>query len=108
MCWLYNSVISSFVHVPKRIDSALILKGEPVPNDASLGRTFVLELKLKRDSDSKEDGLDQISRYLDTLGMTKGYLILFEIKPSSIIPWETRVKWEDVIHQNKEITIVEM
>ncbi|KJJ83534.1 ATPase domain protein, prokaryote domain protein, partial [Candidatus Omnitrophus magneticus] len=52
------------------------------------GETFVLELKLKRDSDSKEDGLDQISRYLDTLGMTKGYLILFEIKPSSIIPWE--------------------
>ncbi|KJJ83813.1 hypothetical protein OMAG_000432 [Candidatus Omnitrophus magneticus] len=42
MCWLYNSVISSFVHVPKRIDSALILKGEPEPNDASLGRTFVL------------------------------------------------------------------
>ncbi|KJJ86100.1 ATPase domain protein, prokaryote domain protein [Candidatus Omnitrophus magneticus] len=72
------------------------------------GETFVLELKLKRDSDSKEDGLDQISRYLDTLGMTKGYLILFEIKPSSIIPWETRVKWEDVTHQNKKITIVEM
>ncbi|KJJ85112.1 protein containing DUF1703 [Candidatus Omnitrophus magneticus] len=72
------------------------------------GDTFVLELKLKRDSDSKEDGLDQISRYLDTLGMTKGYLILFEIKPSSIIPWETRVKWEDISHQNKNITIVEM
>ncbi|KJJ85139.1 ATPase domain protein, prokaryote domain protein [Candidatus Omnitrophus magneticus] len=72
------------------------------------GETFVLELKLKRDSDSKEDGLDQISRYLDTLGMTKGYLILFEIKPSSIIPWETRVKWENVSHQNKKITVVEM
>ncbi|KJJ84020.1 protein containing DUF1703 [Candidatus Omnitrophus magneticus] len=72
------------------------------------GERFVLELKLKRHSDSKEDGLDQISRYLDTLGMTKGYLILFELKPSTVIPWETRVKWEDIFHQNKTITVVEM
>ncbi|KJJ85393.1 ATPase domain protein, prokaryote domain protein [Candidatus Omnitrophus magneticus] len=72
------------------------------------GDKFVLELKLKRMPSARQKGLDQISRYLDTLGMTKGYLILFEIKPSSIIPWETRVKWEDVTHQNKNITIVEM
>ncbi|KJJ84022.1 protein containing DUF1703 [Candidatus Omnitrophus magneticus] len=72
------------------------------------GERFVLELKLKRLPSARQKGLDQISRYLDTLGMTKGYLILFEIKPSSIIPWETRVKWEDISHQNKEITIVEM
>ncbi|KJJ84436.1 ATPase domain protein, prokaryote domain protein [Candidatus Omnitrophus magneticus] len=72
------------------------------------GDKFVLELKLKRMPSARQKGLDQISRYLDTLGMTKGYLILFEIKPSSIIPWETRVKWEDVSHQNKKITIVEM
>ncbi|KJJ85317.1 ATPase domain protein, prokaryote domain protein [Candidatus Omnitrophus magneticus] len=72
------------------------------------GDKFVLELKLKRMPSARQKGLDQISRYLDTLGMTKGYLILFEIKPSSIIPWETRVKWEDISHQNKNITIVEM
>ncbi|KJJ85476.1 ATPase domain protein, prokaryote domain protein [Candidatus Omnitrophus magneticus] len=72
------------------------------------GDKFVLELKLNRLPSTKQKGLDQISRYLDTLGMTKGYLILFEIKPSSIIPWETRVKWETLSHQNKEITIVEM
>ncbi|KJJ84391.1 ATPase domain protein, prokaryote domain protein [Candidatus Omnitrophus magneticus] len=72
------------------------------------GDKFVLELKLKRMPSARQKGLDQISRYLDTLGMTKGYLILFEIKPSSIIPWETRVKWEEVSYQNKNITIVEM
>ncbi|KJJ84394.1 protein containing DUF1703 [Candidatus Omnitrophus magneticus] len=72
------------------------------------GDKFVLELKLKRMPSARQKGLDQISRYLDTLGMTKGYLILFEIKPSSIIPWETRVKWEDISHQNKNITLVEM
>ncbi|KJJ85811.1 protein containing DUF1703 [Candidatus Omnitrophus magneticus] len=72
------------------------------------GERFVLELKLKRLPSAKQKGLDQISRYLDTLGMTKGYLILFEIKPSSVVTWETRVKWETLSHQNKEITIVEM
>ncbi|KJJ85510.1 ATPase domain protein, prokaryote domain protein, partial [Candidatus Omnitrophus magneticus] len=70
------------------------------------GETFVLELKLKRYDDTKEEGLDQISRYLDTLGMTKGYLILFELKSSTVIPWETRIKWEEVSHQNKNITVV--
>ncbi|KJJ83675.1 hypothetical protein OMAG_002455 [Candidatus Omnitrophus magneticus] len=30
------------MNVPKSIDSALILKGDPEPNDASFGRTFVL------------------------------------------------------------------
>ncbi|KJJ83374.1 ATPase domain protein, prokaryote domain protein [Candidatus Omnitrophus magneticus] len=72
------------------------------------GERFVLELKIKRLPSAKQKGLDQISRYLDTLGMTKGYLILFEVKPSSVVTWETRVKWETLSHQNKEITIVEM
>ncbi|KJJ85865.1 hypothetical protein OMAG_000268, partial [Candidatus Omnitrophus magneticus] len=44
----------------------------------------------------------------DTLGMTKGYLILFEIKPSSIVKWRTRLKWKKVFHQKKKITVVEM
>ncbi|KJJ83464.1 hypothetical protein OMAG_002670 [Candidatus Omnitrophus magneticus] len=48
------------------------------------GDKFVLELKLKRLPSAKQKGLDQISRYLETLGMTKGYLILFELKPSSL------------------------
>ncbi|KJJ83584.1 ATPase domain protein, prokaryote domain protein [Candidatus Omnitrophus magneticus] len=72
------------------------------------GERFVLELKLKRLPSAKQKGLDQISRYLDTLGMTKGYLILFEIKHSTIVPWETRVKWETATCQNKEIIVVEM
>ncbi|KJJ83698.1 ATPase domain protein, prokaryote domain protein [Candidatus Omnitrophus magneticus] len=72
------------------------------------GDKFVLELKLKRMPSARQKGLDQISRYLDTLGMTKGYLILFEIKPSSIIKWKTRLKWKKVSHQNKKITVVEM
>ncbi|KJJ84755.1 hypothetical protein OMAG_001357 [Candidatus Omnitrophus magneticus] len=72
------------------------------------GDKFVLELKLKRLPSAKQKGLDQISGYLDKLGMKKGWLILFELKPSSIVKWKTRLKWKNVSHQNKKITVVEM
>ena len=55
------------------------------------GECFVLELKLKHFQASKEEGLEQLARYLDSLGKTHGYLILLEKKPSTEIPWEARI-----------------
>ncbi|MBI4645550.1 MAG: ATP-binding protein [Bacteroidia bacterium] len=69
---------------------------------------FVLELKIKYDKWVYEEGLDQISRYLDTLGINRGYLILFELKPSSEVSWEQRIKWEEVAQNEKTIIVVEM
>ncbi|MBI4647474.1 MAG: ATP-binding protein [Bacteroidia bacterium] len=69
---------------------------------------YVLELKIKHKSFLKEKGFDQLSRYLDTLGLKKGYLILFEPAKSSEVAWEQRIKWETVKHDKKAITVVEM
>ena len=69
---------------------------------------FVLELKLKHRPDAKQKGLDQISQYLDTLGLSKGYLIIFELKSSSKISWRKRIKWSKKKHQDKEIIVIEM
>ncbi|MBU0763866.1 MAG: ATP-binding protein [Bacteroidetes bacterium] len=73
---------------------------------------FVLELKLKRDEYVYKEGMDQLSRYLDTIGSEKGYLILFELKNSKEVPWESRLKWKAVQHSFgksiKKITVVEM
>ncbi len=73
---------------------------------------FVLELKIRYDSYTLEDGLEQLSRYLDTLNQTSGWLILFEPKRSSEISWDERIKWSEVeyefMNQKKNITIVEM
>jgi len=41
------------------------------------GQRFVIELKIRFDSYSLEDGKDQITRYLDKLGLNHGYLMLF-------------------------------
>jgi hypothetical protein len=45
-------------------------------------------------------------------GQTHGYLILFEPKTSTEIPWESRIKWEETSFEyqgiKRKITIVEM
>ncbi|MBI4646606.1 MAG: ATP-binding protein [Bacteroidia bacterium] len=73
---------------------------------------FVLELKLKHKHYSKEKSYAQLSRYLDTLGSDKGYLVLFEPASSDEITWETRIKWEEVRYNYEDrikyITVVEM
>ena len=76
------------------------------------GDCFVLELKIKYNEEYAEEGRDQISGYLDKVGLPHGYLVLFENKPSSVIPWENRIKWTDLEHEwrgiKKQISLVEM
>jgi len=69
---------------------------------------FVLELKLKHKPSAKEKGLKQLSKYLDTLGMSKGYLIIFELKPSKKVSWRKRIKWSKKKYDGKEIIVCEM
>ena len=76
------------------------------------GERFVIEMKINHDSETLSDGKDQISRYLDKLGLNHGYLILFETKKSAEIPWEGRIKWTELEHEwkgiTKQISLVEM
>jgi hypothetical protein len=67
---------------------------------------FVLELKLKHRSDSEEEGREQLTRYLDRLGVNHGYLLLFELDPA--IPWEQRLRWQSHPQAGKESTLVGM
>jgi hypothetical protein len=74
--------------------------------------TFILELKNNNEDYVKDEGLDQLSEYLDKAGKNHGYLILFEPKSSREVPWEDRIKWTETKHKwlnmTKNITIVEM
>ena len=51
---------------------------------------FAAELKVRRDGDGDplEDGLEQLSEYLDRLGLDRGTLILFDQRPETPPPWE--------------------
>lgn len=67
---------------------------------------FLIELKLRRDQYSEEEGLEQIARYLDRLSMDHGYFILFEIDPE--IPWEKRIYRKEVEQDGKKISLIGM
>jgi len=69
---------------------------------------FVVELKIKNQKFNLGRALTQLDRYLDTLGENKGWLMVFELKKSTEISWEERIKWTETEHEGKKITIVEM
>jgi len=76
------------------------------------GETFILELKIKYNTYSLQDGLEQLSGYLDKAGLMSGYLLLFEQKTSKEIAWEERIKWQVTDFEwqgvSRRITVVEM
>ena len=76
------------------------------------GDTFVLELKIKYSNYRHEKAYEQLVRYLDVVNQPHGYLILFENKKSTEVPWEQRIKWTELEHEwrgiKKQITLVEM
>jgi hypothetical protein len=81
-----------------RTDLAIYWKSQVVP----------IELKMHHDKWSQSDGLQQLSRYMDKLGQQRGYLVIFEKKNSTELPWEQRIRRE--IHQvdGKEIVLLGM
>ena len=64
----------------------------------------VIELKLYYDEFSREDGIEQIVRYLDCLGMDKGYFILFETHAG--IPWEQRIVRQELEVEGKRVVLL--
>ena len=53
------------------------------------GQRSVLELKLRRGETTEAEGITQLSRYLDRLGESEGFLVLFDRRKT--IPWSERI-----------------
>lgn len=71
-------------------------------------QVFAIEMKINRNARSEVEGLQQIARYLDKMGLQTGYLILFEQKSSEELPWEQRLGWEVLEQDGKQITLVKL
>ena len=67
------------------------------------GEEHILELKLYHDQFTREDGLEQISRYMDQMCLKTGHLIIFETR--SGISWEERISREEIISDGKKIIL---
>jgi len=66
---------------------------------------FALELKIWRDSYTIDDGKEQLSGYLDKLGLKQGYLVIFDPREK---PWEEKIYTKEIIFEDKKITMVGM
>lgn len=54
------------------------------------------------------EGLQQLARYMDKLGQQRGFLILYEKKPSEELPWEARIRREVHDVAGKEVILLGM
>jgi hypothetical protein len=64
----------------------------------------VIEVKVRRDSHTEERAIEQIAAYLDSLGLTEGWLIVFDLRSTQ--PWAERLWNKDVEHTGKHIHLV--
>jgi hypothetical protein len=64
---------------------------------------FAFELKIKWDSYTIEDGKEQLARYLGRLGLTAGYLVIFDPADKE---WEVKLYYKDIDYNGKKITMV--
>jgi hypothetical protein len=81
-----------------RTDLAVFWKSQIIP----------IELKINHDRWSQAEGIQQIARYMGKLGQKSGYLVLFEKKPSSEMPWEERIRREVHEVDGKEVVLLGM
>ena len=68
------------------------------------GTRHVIEVKLRRDSQTEERAIEQVVAYLDSLSLTEGWLIVFDLRSSK--PWSERLWNKDVEHAGRHIHLV--
>jgi hypothetical protein len=63
-----------------------------------------IELKIRRDTETEQDALDQIARYLDHVGLKEGWLVLFDLRKD--LTWQDKLFMRDAEHLGKTVRIV--
>lgn len=63
-----------------------------------------IELKLRRDTETEADALDQVTRYLDRAGLAEGWLVLFDLR--SDVAWTDKLFMREVEHASRRIRVV--
>lgn len=63
-----------------------------------------IEVKLRRDSSTEADAVKQLGRYLDHLGLSQGWLLLFDLRKSP--GWKKKLFLRKKKHGAKQIVVV--
>ncbi len=68
------------------------------------GRKYPVEIKIRRDKKTLEEGKKQLTDYMDTLGCDTGWLIIFDRRKKQ--SWKSRLFWKTRRINDKEVHIV--
>ncbi|MCC6556401.1 MAG: AAA-like domain-containing protein [Polyangiaceae bacterium] len=68
------------------------------------GARHAIEVKLRRDTETEADALEQVARYLDAAGLGEGWLVMFDLR--STRPWEERLTTRAVETNAKRVHVV--
>jgi hypothetical protein len=68
------------------------------------GARHVIEVKLRRDTETERDALEQIARYLDSTGLQEGWLVLFDLRSS--LTWQDKLYIRNTEQSGKLIRVV--
>jgi hypothetical protein len=68
------------------------------------GEQHVIELKLRRDTETEVEAFEQVAGYLDTLGLDQGWLVLFDLRKG--VAWEDKLFVREVECSGKTIRVV--
>ena len=68
------------------------------------GTRHVIEVKLRRDTETEADALEQVTGYLDTAGLDEGWLVMFDLR--STLPWDQRLSTRTLEANGKRIHVV--
>jgi type II secretory pathway predicted ATPase ExeA len=68
------------------------------------GQSYAIEVKLRRDTETEVEALDQLVRYLDYAGLPEGWLVLFDLRTSK--GWAERLTLRELEHHGKRIHVV--
>jgi RecB family endonuclease NucS len=66
---------------------------------------YPIELKIRRSEKTLTDGLEQLSRYMDTLGCREGWLVIFDQRQG--LSWDEKIyQKKHPLENGKSITII--
>ncbi|MEZ4527873.1 MAG: AAA-like domain-containing protein [Desulfobacterales bacterium] len=65
---------------------------------------YPVEIKIRRDKNTLEEGKKQLSGYMDTLGCEVGWLVIFDRRKKT--PWKTKLFWKTAAYEHRTVHAV--
>jgi hypothetical protein len=67
-------------------------------------KNYPIEIKIYYGRKTLEDGITQLTKYMDGLGKATGWLVIFDLTPKK--PWTKKIYWKTIEKEEKTIHVV--